>query len=47
MATIWKQRQKYESQTGITYNEADDTYNEEGISYSGKITSSWSNRTKN
>lgn len=45
--SIWTQIKKFATQLGFTYNQAGKTYNEPNITYSGKLTTVWSNRTKN
>lgn len=47
MATIWTILKKYASQIGITYNASGKTYNQANYNYNGKLSTIWSNRTKN
>ena len=45
--SIWQTIKKYASQIGLTYNAAGKTYNEVGANYGGKLSTRWTNRTKN
>ena len=43
--SIWNTIKKYAGQLGFIYNQAGKKYNEPGITYGGKITTAWINRT--
>ena len=47
MTTIWETIKKYATQLGITYNATGKTYNQTHVNYSGKLSTIWSQRTKN
>ena len=47
MATIWANIKKYASQIGLTYNASGKTYNQADTNYGGKLSTIWSNKTKN
>lgn len=47
MATIWNIIKKYASQIGLTYNASTKTYNQANVNYGGKLTTVWTNQTKN
>lgn len=45
--SIWNTLKKYASQIGLTYNASGKTYNQANVTYGGKLSTIWSNRTKN
>jgi hypothetical protein len=47
MTTLWTTIKKYASQVGLTYNESGKTYNQAYTNYNGKLSTVWSNQTKN
>jgi len=47
MATVWEQLKRYATQVGLTYNAAGKTYNQASTNYLGKLSTIWSQRTKN
>lgn len=47
MSTIWTQIKKYATQVGLTYNASGKIYNQLYTNYAGKLSTIWSERTKN
>lgn len=45
--SIWQTIKRYATQLGIIYNAVGKTYNEANYNYAGKLSTLWSNRTKN
>ena len=45
--SIWTNIKKYASQLGLTYNAVAKTYKQADTNYSGKLSTVWSNKTKN
>jgi len=47
MSTVWTILKKFATQIGLTYNASGKTYNQVDTNYAGKLSTQWSNRTKN
>lgn len=45
--SIWTALNKYASQIGLTYNASGKTYNQTGVNYGGKLSTRWTQQTKN